>query len=333
MRIESAQEIKQKILEMSESAAVLQFGAARSFQRGGGAAPLPQSIAVGISFTPEHQYRPALRLGNEADLETALAKFAFQIARGEVDLRVVGAVRQQMPWKRQRQRPPMIGCSISHIDGTAGTLGCFVRDRATEEVLALSNNHVIMRNDLAAVGDPILQPGPIDGGVAPGALVGRALRAVRLDAQPGAVNWVDAALGRFDAGSTLDRADKSLLQGLGRLAATAPAMAQPGDRVAKLGRTTGVTWGTVVSADIDRLQVASAFDPRMFRFDNQIEIEGDNGQPFSRGGDSGSLVVNERFEPVGLIFCGSEAGGDGAGLSYANHIGQVLDDLAVDIVA
>lgn len=333
MRIESAQEIKQKILELSEGPSILQFGATRSSQRGGGAAFQPQSIAVGISFTPQHQYRPALRVRSEADLETALAKLAVNMARGEIDLRVVGAVRQQMPWKRQRQRPPIIGCSISHFDGTAGTLGCFVRDRATEEVLALSNNHVIMRNDLAMVGDPIFQPGPIDGGVAPSALVGAALRAVKLDAQPGAVNWVDAALGRFNADCNLAAADKSLLQGLGRLSAAAPAVALPGDRVAKLGRTTNVTWGTVVSADIDRLSVASAFDQRVFRFDNQIEIEGDDGRPFSRGGDSGSLVVNERFEPVGLIFCGSEAGGDGAGLSYANHIGQVLDDLAVDIVA
>lgn len=61
-----------------------------------------------------------------------------------------------------RYRPSPGGCSIGHVDITAGTLGCLVRKNG--QTYILSNNHVIANSNAARVGDPILQPGPIDGG-------------------------------------------------------------------------------------------------------------------------------------------------------------------------
>jgi hypothetical protein len=69
---------------------------------------------------------------------------------------------------------------IGHYKITAGTLGAIVTDRNTGEKLILSNNHVLANSNDALVGDPILQPGPTDGGQNPGDIVARLERFVRL---------------------------------------------------------------------------------------------------------------------------------------------------------
>ena len=60
----------------------------------------------------------------------------------------------------------------------------------------------------------------------------------------------------------------------------------------------------------------------------QIEIEGDGAEPFSRGGDSGSLVVDAGLRAAALLFAGGDQGGsNGQGLTYASPIGQVYEAL------
>jgi hypothetical protein len=53
------------------------------------------------------------------------------------------------------------GISIGHGSVTAGTLGAFVWDTTTQELLCLTCAHVAAPLG-AAVGDPIYQPGPLD---------------------------------------------------------------------------------------------------------------------------------------------------------------------------
>lgn len=82
---------------------------------------------------------------------------------------------------RDRYRPTIpAGVSIGHYKITAGTLGAIVTDRRTNEKLILSNNHVLANSNDALAGDPILQPGPTDGGQNPGDIVARLERFVRL---------------------------------------------------------------------------------------------------------------------------------------------------------
>ena len=59
-------------------------------------------------------------------------------------------------------RPVRPGMSIGHRDGTAGTVGLIVR--RGEESYIISNNHVLALLNKGEPGDPILQPGPADGG-------------------------------------------------------------------------------------------------------------------------------------------------------------------------
>ena len=54
------------------------------------------------------------------------------------------------------------------------------------------------------------------------------------------------------------------------------------------------------------------------------------------GGDSGSLIVtdNEARNPVALLFAGSNQGGsNGRGLTYANPIDAVLNNLSVRLLS
>ena len=67
-------------------------------------------------------------------------------------------------------------------------------------------------------------------------------------------------------------------------------------------------------------------------FDDQIEVEGVGDDQFSRGGDSGSLVYREDGVALGLLFAGSETGGEnGSGLTYLNPIDAVLDALGATL--
>jgi len=64
-----------------------------------------------------------------------------------------------------KYRPAPGGVSIGHRDITAGTLGCLVKKSG--QIVILSNNHVLANSNDASPSDPILQPGPYDGGKYP----------------------------------------------------------------------------------------------------------------------------------------------------------------------
>jgi len=101
-------------------------------------------------------------------------------------------------------------------------------------------------------------------------------------------------------------------------------------RVAKSGRTTGLTCGTVsaVALDIsvDYYRDCAETRPYLTKvFTNQVALSGDR---FSDAGDSGALVVDaNNAEPVGLFFAG---GTDVAGVGHgiANPAPDVLTELA-----
>lgn len=79
--------------------------------------------------------------------------------------------------------------------------------------------------------------------------------------------------------------------------------------------------------------VSVFYDLGLLRFDNQIEIDGYGYEPFSDGGDSGALVVDNDQLAVGLHFSSSGQGGtNDKGLSYANPITVALDKLNADLV-
>jgi hypothetical protein len=105
-----------------------------------------------------------------------------------------------------------------------------------------------------------------------------------------------------------------------------------GMKVSKFGRTTGLTRGRITAFELDNVPLDFK-ELGEVRFDGQIEIEGAGTGPFSRGGDSGSLIVDGRLRAIGLLFAGGDTGGkNGKGLTYACPISAVLEALDAELL-
>ncbi len=281
-------------------------------------------VAVGLAPADGGRARVAVRLEDAADRE--LLPDLGAAAEREIEVRVIGPVRALSPTDpaslQRRVRPLRPGLSVAHPSVTAGTLGGFVRTPAG--IAVLSNNHVLAASDAALFGDPVLQPGPADNGLMADRVA--ALSAViRLrDDRP---NAVDAAVAVLEDGVDADPGD---LPG-GPLTGAIPDSLDidPGEAVEKVGRTTGHTTGRITAVEVDG--VAVLYDRVVYRFDDQIEIEGDAGA-FSTGGDSGSVIWRSRDRaPLGLLFAGSTQGGrSGAGVTFANPLATVLRELGAE---
>jgi hypothetical protein len=241
------------------------------------------------------------------------------------------------------------GTGESYVaDCCGGTLGALVEDGKKNEYI-LSNNHVLAESDQARAGDTIDEPGMIDDGCVPLSHAGSTLRpigtlkyVVPLATQQ---SNVDAALasvasGAVDAdGSILQLATPNRAAGASEMLGAAPPVGGSGEvltatnldglRVAKSGRTTGLTCSAVAAVDlsvkVDYFKDCAETQPYYTKtFTNQIGIAGDR---FSDSGDSGALVVDaSNAEPVGLFFAGG-TDGKGHGMSIANPIGDVLSEL------
>ena len=218
----------------------------------------------------------AVRIQQRALQQSREVERIRQHARGEVDIRYVGVVRKRAtPWYRQRLRPLRIGCSIGHFRITAGTLGVVVRRRGGRPLAILSNNHVLANENRGKQGDAILQPGRYDGGQKPEDTVAQLAEFVKL--KRGGREHGGLRLATLVAGI---EADASKLTGLGKLRGIGDVFLDEGTRVAKLGRTTGRTRGRVTAFELDNVKVE--FEIGVLRFDNQIEIEGEDDAAVQR---------------------------------------------------
>ncbi len=272
-------------------------------------------IGIGIGRQPG-EFSLALRLQDKHPVIDAMVQRIIAMAKDEVDVSFVGALHPfnapTDPATLQGQcRPLVLGCSIAHATATAGTLGLICRHNKTNRPVLVSNSHVLARAGMAAIGDGITQPGRLDaGGAAPHV-------AALLDFVPlktSGSNLVDIAVAVPDP--TIDLVPGTIA-GIGAFTIpTANALA-PKTKVMKLGRTSGLTVGTVTATEVDHILVG--YDIGNVTFDDQIEIKGIDA-PFSKEGDSGSLVVTDAKEAVGLVFCGNEFTDDGLGVTYANSL-------------
>jgi hypothetical protein len=299
-------------------------------------------MALGIAAGAEPgDYRLAVRLQRRAvERDEALRQRILDAAgRDGVDISYIGSVfkcarrkgtigtLQDRPWYQQRQRPLLIGASIGHFAVTAGTLGVFATREADGKVVLLSNNHVLANENKAKLGDAVLQPGSYDGGRKGPDTVAKLIDFVALS--PGMNNLVDAAIAALEPGVG---ADPATLTGAGQFKGLRAQPLAPGDAVLKLGRTTGLTHGIVTAIEVD--DVVVSYERGELGFDRQIEIaSAERAQPFSSGGDSGSMIFDEHGHACALLFAGSDVGGpNGLGVTYANEMGLVLDALNIRLL-
>lgn len=230
--------------------------------------------------------------------------------------------------RKHAQRPVIAGISTALVTVTAGTLSCFCRSTKSgddpEQVYVLSNNHVFADVNKGNVGDPLLQPGPADGGTMADHFADLE-RFVPLQLGGVAQNRVDAAIGKLRPGIAFTPQVCSI----GAITGTEVAVEEM--RVRKHGRTTGLTQGVVTDVAYTALVGMDHADPSVVAlFVDQIRIERVAPFPaFGLGGDSGSLVVHgERQNAVGLYFAGPENGFYGV----ANPIAAVLAEIQISIL-
>jgi len=170
------------------------------------------------------------------------------------------------PARRRRLRPAPGGCSISHyaVNGR-GTLTCWVKDKKTGEPLLLSCWHVIANKGMGIQGDPILQPGRIDGGKLPEdtiaflerwvdvKMLGPDLEACKERIRMALENGIKLPINRVDAALATPISDEVVsyeILGIGKPEGVAKEIRR-GDIVWKSGATTGVTQGVVQDTNVD----------------------------------------------------------------------------------
>lgn len=249
-----------------------------------------------------------------------------------------------------RYRPVKAGCSVGHEAITAGTLGMIVRDIETGRKLLLSNNHVLANlsngNDgRAKEGDRILQPGVYDGGklerdvvaylykykpifrlqsesecpvaaAATGTInsVFRAIKpsySVKLMKSYQKENLIDAALGIPTKVGIAD----DIIE-IGQVRGTKEP--RLGEKVKKRGRTTGYTEGVIKALDVTMR--VSVGENSYALFTDQVLSNIKSGP-----GDSGSLVLDEYNNAVGLLFAGSNLA------TLFNRITNVTKELGIKL--
>lgn len=223
--------------------------------------------------------------------------------------------------EQQLHRPIVCGLQIENVDDDerqrkagqlgpgfmiVGTLGCFVKLVAGATAI-LSNNHVLAGENRGQNGkDRILQPGHLT-------FVSREHIATLSDfvnlnpspnnarpAKGNVIYEVDAAIAELRRGVHFSQSylpARNLIDPQGILAP------HVGDKVLKVGRTSGLTHGTITA--IGTVVGPIAYDPGPCWFKQQFEIVGDNGTLFSDHGDSGSAIVSTTGEVVGLLFAGN----------------------------
>ncbi len=277
-------------------------------------------IALGVTSKGK-QYQLAVRVQRATPGTQSLISYIYERAKGECDVRVVGRVKKQLPWRQQKNRPLRIGGSVGHFQITAGTLGAFVTPRGGggEEDWILSNNHVLANENRGRRGDPVIQPGKADGGRNPRDVIGELHKFQPLKRRD---NVMDAATATLSEGAEYLY---DWLDGVGAITGVRCGPLQIGETVFKVGRTTGTTEGRISAIEVDDLVVG--FDMGDIVFNGQIEIAPADNKPFSLGGDSGSLIVDSEQRAIGLLFAGNDVDA-----TFANPIAEVLDALDVNLV-
>jgi hypothetical protein len=216
------------------------------------------------------------------------------------------------PYQSRNQHFGVSGGNINDISRAfccSGTLGSLVTDGTTNYIL--SNNHILARQDQAAVGEDISQPGLIDNGCRVATIVADFTKAPLLGTN------VDAAVAALRTG-TMDAT--GFIEGIGTISKNT-LVPSVGMAVIKSGRTSGTTTGTIASintsVNVQYQKSCGQGKKFVISYTNQVLI---NSSTFSAGGDSGSLILSNdaAFHPVALLYAGSSS------TTIANPINEVI---------
>jgi len=294
---------------------------------------IPGVAGVGVNWASN-----AIRVYVEKFTPTLDRTIPYWISGFKVEVIVTGKFVKRMDaalggiaasmYRKLRWRPYYGGVSAGHFAMSAGTVGAIVRDNQTGEKMLLSNNHVFANTstDLhaaAQVGDPILQPGTFDGGI-PADVVATLDRYVPM--VEGSDNLVDAAIAMpLDPGDAEEyvmgegfQSDPMSVRGIGVMGTSTVTDSA---YCKKFGRTSGYTTGYVIDSEFT---TNVEYGGKTIKFVDQLLMA-----MRVEGGDSGSLVLDERDHAIGLVIAAAQTGD--VTYSVANKIRNVMTMLDIDV--
>ena len=209
-----------------------------------------------------------------------------------------------------RVRPLVSGVSVAHYKGTAGTLGGVAK--SIDGIVGIGCNHVLAMNwgniSIGRVGDPILQPGPYDGGRYPRDFVGMLRNWSKVDVNEPSI--VDGASFYITVPT------ETVIPEIGPVYGVAEP--KPGMQVKKFGRTSLLTYSEIEAVDV----IAKVRQWGTVIFEDQILIK----QPFAFEGDSGSLIMDDYNRVVGMVSAGNSR------YVLASKAGNIERELGIRIV-
>ncbi|PWB68969.1 hypothetical protein C3F09_10800 [candidate division GN15 bacterium] len=278
---------------------------------------VPGVIGVGTSLDDNGQLCIRVLTNSTTQPESAepaLARIAPSIEGIPVVVEETGPITAFALTKTYRPVP--IGVSVGNaLECASGTIGCQVTKSGKTYIL--SNNHVLARENAAAIGERINQPGRYDGKPVCAQTGQVATLSDFVPISFSGNNTMDCAIAEYTAGTAYSCATPSGYYGYPTNNVVAPSV---GLAIKKVGRTTSQTTGTISTIN---LTITVGYSTGNATFTGQFYTS----SKFSKSGDSGSLVVtNSGNNPVGLLFAGNTAGN-----SVCSPIGPILQRFGVSI--
>lgn len=263
------------------------------------------------------------------DKETVISKFSAEDVIPDtlngIPTKVIETGQIVKQGYQQRVRPVRPGFSAGHGSITAGTIGGFFKDK-DNDIVALSNNHVFAWENKAKYGDPIYQPGPMDSNLSTIKFKNWDQPVINLPYFGTLKKFLGLNRSNNMHDSAIAKVHQSYIDG-GLVDYRYPELNKPlagfaqatmGLEVLKCGRTTGLTRGKVVALH-GSFTIGYDFGPA--RFNDCIVLSG-----MSSGGDSGSLILDNNMNAVGLLFAGSGK------VTLANPIQYVIAEYGLSII-
>lgn len=269
---------------------------------------VPNEVCLRIYVTKKEPLS-SLR-ANDIIPSTVLLKNDQLVPIDVVEIGSLFALHDRDP--KDRCRPLVAGISAMHKDGSACTLNLLFHDVETGGLLVAQNNHCAALENTANVGDAILQPSPYDGGVDGSDTIGYLYKYVELHYSEFTCPFRDVfhRIYRTFVSVPENRVDIAFFEPsvdmrqevLDHGSITGKITPLIGDRVWKVGRTSGYTEGVV--SDLDFNGVVQ-YSRGVVMFTDCILVEGDG---FLQPGDSSSPVQLGNRN-VGAGFAGSDTFG------------------------
>jgi hypothetical protein len=240
------------------------------------------------------------------------------------DVIEVGELVKQNNQFKSKVRPIRPGYSCGHEKVTAGTMGGIFLDK-DGDLVVLSNNHVVANENNARVNDIIFQPGKADqrkkvrftgwnGNVSQLPYIGTLKKFVKLkksglNKQDSGIVKIHPKLIKANLVNGIYPTINKKLKGFNE--------AKVKMNVQKCGRTTGYTTGQVIGL---HATFTIGYDFGAAKFEDCIVTTA-----MSKGGDSGSLILDMDMNAVGLLFAGSKK------VTIANPIAPIASHYGLKI--